>query len=162
MAEESKKQEVQKSTPSRTLGRLEEMDRMFDQFFRHGWRPWQHLEWPSFPQLSLPELKEPKIDVVDRETEVLVKAEVPGVEKKDLDISVSDSTVTIKGSSRREEKEERGDYYRREISTGSFSRTVTLPAEVDGSRAKASFSDGILELTIPKIEKAKRISVKVE
>jgi HSP20 family protein len=163
MAEESKKQEIQKPAPARTLSQFEDMDRMFDQYLRHGWmRPWR-FEWPSFPELTtLPELKAPKIDVLDRETEVLVKAEVPGVEKKDLDISVSDNTVTIKGSTRREEKEEQGDYYRREISTGSFSRTVTLPAEVDGSNAKANFKDGVLELTLPKVEKAKRISVKVE
>lgn len=163
MAEESKKQEIQKTTPGRTLSQFEEMDRLFDQYFRRGGlRPWQHLEWPSFPELALPELKLPKIDVVDREAEVLVKAEVPGVEKQDLDISVSDNTVTIKGSTRREEKEEKGDYYRREIATGSFSRTVTLPAEVNGNKAKANFKDGIIEITIPKVEKAKRVSVKVD
>jgi HSP20 family protein len=107
-------------------------------------------------------MKVPKVDVVDRENEIVVKAEVPGVEKKDLDISVSDNSVTIKGSTRREEKEEKGDYDRREISVGSFSRTVALPAEVDGNKAKANFKDGVLELTIPKAEKAKRHSVKLD
>jgi HSP20 family protein len=87
---------------------------------------------------------------------------VPGVEKKDLDISVGEDSVTIKGSTSKEEKEEKGDYYRREISRGSFIRTVALPATVDGTKAKASFKDGMLELTLPKTEKAKRHSVKLD
>jgi len=161
MAEE-KKQELQKAAPARALSSFEEMDRMFDQYFRRGWmRPWR-FEWPSFPELALPEMKLPKVDVVDREAEVVIKAEIPGVEKKDLDISVGEDSVTIKGSTSHEEKEEKGDYYRREISRGAFLRTVALPATVDGSKAKASFKDGMLELTLPKTEKAKRHSVKVD
>lgn len=162
MTEETKKQELQKAAPSRALGPFEEMDRMFDQFLRRGWmRPWR-FEWPSFPEISLPEMKVPKVDVVDRENEIVVKAEVPGVDKKDIDITVGEDTVTIKGETRHEEKEEKGDYYRCEISRGAFSRTVALPAAVDGARAKASFKDGMLELTLPKVEKAKRHSIKVE
>jgi HSP20 family protein len=162
MAEETKKQEIQKAQPARALSPFEEMDRMFDQYFRRGWmRPWR-MEWPAFPEIALPEIKVPKVDVIDRENEVLVKAEIPGVEKKDLDISVGEDTVTIKGSSRHEEKEEKGDYYRCEISRGAFSRTVALPATVDGGKAKGSFKDGVLELTLPKVEKAKRHAVKVE
>jgi len=163
MAEETKRsQEIQKATPARALSPFDEMDRMFDGFFRRGvMRPWR-FDWPSFPEMALPEMKIPKVDVVDRENEVLVKAEVPGVDKKDIDISVGEDTVTIKGETRREEKEEKGDYYRCEISRGSFSRTVALPAVVNGAGAKASFKDGVLELTLPKTEKAKRHSVKVE
>jgi HSP20 family protein len=162
MAEETKKQELQKTAPARALSPFEEMDRMFDQYFRRGWmHPWR-FEWPSFPELALPEMKLLKVDVVDREAEVLIKAEIPGVEKKDLDITVGEDSVTIKGSTRHEEKEEKGDYYRREISSGAFLRTVALPATVDGSKAKANFKDGILELTLPKTEKAKRHSVKLD
>ncbi|MDH4275703.1 MAG: Hsp20/alpha crystallin family protein [Gammaproteobacteria bacterium] len=162
MTDETKKQPLQKTEPMRALSPFEEMDRMFDQFMRRGWmRPWR-MEWPGFSDLALPEMKLPKVDVVDREAEIVIKAEVPGVEKKDLDISVSEDTVTIKGATRREEKEEKGDYYRREISSGAFLRTVVLPTTVDSSRAKANFRDGILELTLPKVEKAKRHNVKVE
>lgn len=161
MAEERKSQEMQKA-PARALSPFEEMDRMFDQYFRRGWmRPWR-FDWPSLPEAGLPDIKAPKVDVIDRENEVVVKAEIPGVEKKDLDISVGEDTVTIKGSTRHEEKEEKGDYYRCEISRGAFSRTVALPATVDGGKARGSFKDGVLELTLPKIEKAKRHSVKVE
>lgn len=162
MAEETKKQELQKAAPTRAMSPFEEMDRMFDQFFRRGWlRPWR-TEWPAFPEIAMPEMKVPKVDVIDRENEVVVKAEVAGVEKKDLDISVGEDSVTIKGSTRHEEKEEKGDYYRCEISRGSFSRTVALPASVDGSKTKAEFKDGVLTLTIPKVEQAKRHTVKVD
>lgn len=161
MAEEKRGQEVQRA-PARALSPFEEMDRMFDQYFRRGWmRPWR-MEWPGYPDLAVPEMKVPKVDVVDRENEVAVKAEIPGVEKKDLDISVGEDSVTIKGSTRHEEKEEKGDFYRCEIVRGAFSRTVALPAAVDGTRAKASFKDGMLELTLPKVEKAKRHAVKVD
>ena len=70
--------------------------------------------------------------------------------------------VTLKGRTRHEEKEEKGDYYRSEITTGSFARTLTLPGNVDSARAKASFKDGILVLTVPKVEPSKRHSVPVE
>ena len=157
-----KGQEIQKATPAGLLGSFEEMDRLFDNFMRRGWmRPWR-FEWPSFPELATLESKMPKVDVVERDNEIVVRAEVPGVDKKDLDVSVSDSTVTIKGSTRHEEKEEKGDYYRHEISTGAFSRMVALPASVDGSKAKADFKDGVLELTLPKVEKAKRHSIKLD
>ncbi|MDH3563080.1 MAG: Hsp20/alpha crystallin family protein, partial [Gammaproteobacteria bacterium] len=81
---------------------------------------------------------------------------------KDLDISVSDNTLTIKGSTRHEEKQEKGDYYRHEISTHDYNRMVALPTDVDGTKAKASFKDGMLELTLPKTGKVERHSIKLD
>jgi len=158
-----KGKEIQKAAPSRALSPFEEMDRMFEGFFPRGrLRPFR-WEWPSWGELPAAfEGKMPKVDVIDRDEEILVRAEVPGVEKKDLDVSMTDNTVTIKGSTRHEEKEEMGDYYRCEISRGTFSRTVALPGGVDGSKAKASFKDGVLELTLPKLEKSKRHSIKLD
>lgn len=163
MAKDTKKQELKKAPPARTLSPFDEMEHLFDQYLRGGWlRPWHGFDWPGFREAGVPELRFPKVDVVDREDEVVVKAEVPGVDKKDLDVSVSDDSVTIKGATSHEEKEEKGDYYRCEISRGTFSRTVALPAAVDGAKAKADFRDGMLELTLPKVTKAKRHSVKVD
>jgi len=93
---------------------------------------------------------------------VVVRAEVPGVEKENLDISMTDNSITIKGSISREEKDEKGDIYRCEISRGTFSRTVALPAAVDGSKAKAKMKDGVLEITVPKQQKSTRRSIQVE
>ncbi len=151
----------QETKTPQILNPFEEMNRMFDQFFGNGWmRPWRY-SWPSLPELALPEMNAPKVDVIDREAEVLIKAELPGVDKKDLDISMGENTVTIKASTMHEEKAEQGDFFRHEISNGTFSRTVVLPAPVDGARAKAVFKDGVLELTVPKVEAAKRHTVKI-
>jgi HSP20 family protein len=161
MAKETKKQELKKAQPAPTLSPFEEMEQLFDQYLRGGWlRPWRG-DWPGFREAAWPELRFPKVDVVDREDEIVVKAEVPGVDKKDLDVSVSEDSVTIKGTTSHEEKGEEGDFYRCEISRGSFSRTVALPASVDGGKAKADFKDGMLELTLPKVTKAKRHAIKV-
>ena len=91
-----------------------------------------------------------------------MKAEVPGIKKEDIEVSVTDNTITIKGSTRREEKEEKGEYYRCEISRGSFARTVALPDNVDSSKVKATFKEGVLEVVMPKVEKSKRRTIAVE
>jgi HSP20 family protein len=159
-----KGKEIQKAVPARALRPFEEMERMMDRMVRdfpgRGWmRPWS-LEWPAWPEL--PELHMPKVDVIDRDEDVLVRAELPGVEKKDLEISTTDTSVTIKATTAREEKEEKCDYYRCEMTRGAFARTVALPAQVHSVKAKASLKDGVLELTLPKVEKSKRRTIAVE
>jgi HSP20 family protein len=104
----------------------------------------------------------PKVDVIERDDEVIVKAELPGVDKKDLDVSVTENSVTIKGTTSHEEKEEKGDYYRCEISRDAYARTVALPSYVDADKAKANFKDGVLELKLPKVEKSKRRSIEIK
>jgi HSP20 family protein len=136
------------------------MDRVFRDFPGRGWMRPLSFEWPAWPEL--PELRMPKVDVIDRDDDVLVRAELPGVEKKDLEISTTDTSVTIKATTAHEEKEEKGDYYRCEISRGMFSRTVALPAQVHSDKAKASLKDGVLELTLPKVEKSKRRKIEIK
>ncbi len=164
ISKEGKAGEVQRAAPSRTLSPFEEMDRLFESFLPRGWLRPMRWEWPSMGELAAPfEGRLPKVDVVDRDSDILVRAELPGVDKKDLDISITDNTVTIHATTSHESEEEKeGEYYRREITRGTFSRTVALPAEVDADAAKASFKDGILELTVPKVEKAKRRRIEVQ
>ena len=153
-----RKGEIQKA-PARMVSPFESMDRMFDDFFGRGWlRPFRR-DWLAFPELDI---SIPKVDVIDRDEEVVVRAEVPAVKKEDIEVSISGNMLTIKAETKHEEKEEKGDYYRSEISRGAFSRMVSLPAEVDESKAKASLKDGVLELTLPKIEKARRRTIKVD
>ena len=157
---ESKEIEVGKATPTRAMSPFEEMDRMFESFFPRGWmRPFR-WEWPELAGGL--EMKVPRVDIVDREDEVVVRAEIPGVDKEDLDVSLTENTVTIKGKTSHEAKEEKGEYYRCEISRGAFSRTVALPGEVDADKAKAAFKDGVLEMTLPKQAKSKRRTITVE
>lgn len=154
--------EVERVRESSALSPWEEMDRFFDRFMGRGLGG---LRWsrPTWSDLMAPFQSEaPCIDIINRESEILVRAEIPGIDKEDLDVSMTDNTVTIKGVTRREEEKEEGDYFRREISSGSFARTVTLPGEVDAGKAKASFQDGVLELSIPKAKGSKRHSIKVE
>jgi HSP20 family protein len=162
-ASEDKGKELQKA-PARAPSPFEEMDRylqrMSEGIMPRGWLRRMRWEWPQWAEM--PELRMPRVDVVDREADVLVRAEVPGIDKKDIDISVGEDTLTIKGASKREQKEEKGEYYRQEISETSFARTVALPAAVDGTRATASCKDGVLEVVIPKIAKSKRHSIKVD
>jgi len=165
MAKEEKKetkQAVQKVEPAHALNPFEEMERIFDNYFSGGRMHPFRMDWPSFSKIKAFEGKTPSVDVIDRDNEVIVKAELPGVDKKDLDISVTKNTVTIKGITSHEEKEEKGDFYRCEISSGSYSRTLSLPADVDEDKTKAKFKDGILELTLPKLKKSKRHTVKLE
>ena len=153
---------VKKTAPVRTPGPIDEIERLFENWVPANWlRPLarERSLLNAFPAQF--ELKSPNIDIVDRDAEIIVRAEVPGVDKKDLDISVNGRSLTIKGSSESKSEEEKGDYYRCEISQGSFARTVRLPEEVDGGRAKATFKDGMLELRLPKTEKSHRQTIKV-
>jgi HSP20 family protein len=158
---ETERKEVRKVEPTRTLTPFEEIDRYFESLFPRGWlRPF-HWEWPT--EVAAPfGGKLPKVDVIDREKEVLVRAEVPGVEKDNLEISVTETSVTIKGTAHHEEKEEKGEYYRCETTHGEFARTVALPAEVDSEHTKAKYRDGVLEITLPKVKKAHRHTINIQ
>lgn len=166
MAKEEKPEkarEIQKAETTQVMSPFEEMERLFDNFFERRWPRPLHAGWPALSRRLAPfGGMTPSVDVIERDDEVVVKAEMPGVDKKDLEVSVTQNSVTIKGSTSREEKEEKGDYYRCEISRGSYARTVSLPAEVDEKNAKASFKDGLLELSLPKLKKSKRRTIKVE
>jgi len=148
------------ATPPVRPNPFEEMERWLEEPFPRGWR--HRWSWPSWGELTRPiESTSPRVDVIDRDDEVVVRAEVPGMRKEDLDISLIDDAITIKGHSEHEEKEEKGEYYRCEIARGAFSRTVGLPAAVDTGKAKASFKDGVLEILIPKVAKNNRRHIKI-
>ena len=161
MADSSTKQDVEpvRRGPRSALPRLEQE---LERFFGQGWPTafnWPS-NWPSSFAAFDSEL--PRVDVVDRENEVCVKAEVPGFKKKEIEISASRNTLTIKAQTSSEKTEEDGDYYRREMSQGFLSRTVSLPAEVDGDNAKARLDNGVLEVTMPKVATAKRKRVTID
>ena len=154
---------IRPAASEQVQGPLEEMERWIEGHYPRTWMRPFHMDWPSWSQLAAPfEGRMPKVDVVERDDEVVVRAEVPGVDKKDLDVSVTENSVTIKGETSHETKEEKGDYVRSELSRGSFSRVVSLPATVDADQAKAAFKDGILELSLAKVKKSKRKSISIE
>ena len=133
---------------------LVEMERLMSEF-RRDWMKPSHWDWSHLPDVpAVFEGRFPNMDVVDRDKEIIVKAEVPGIDKEDLEVSISDRNLTIKGKSRKEEKTEEGEVHRREIRSRSFSRMIALPADVDSKKAKASYKDGVVELTLPKVHKS--------
>lgn len=143
---------------------IEDMERFFENFSPRGWlRPmrWEFPEWPDMAALSAGRM--PKMDVVDQEDTLLVRVELPGVKKEDIEVSLSDNLLTVSTHTKQETtKEEKGKYQRREIHQGSFSRSIMLPVNVDAGKGGAKFKDGLLELTFPKTESAKRRSLKIE
>jgi HSP20 family protein len=127
-----------------------EMDDLFDSFFRGLDRPFAgYKAWPA-------------IDVAEDENSIIVRAEVPGCNAEDIEISVYGNTLTISGEKKlKEEKKEKG-YYHVESSYGSFRREITLPTDVDSGKIDATCKEGVLSITLPKAEKAKAIKVKVK
>lgn len=162
MAEE-KTLELQPAVPSRMLSAFDEMDRLFDRLLaRRGWMRPLRTDWMGMSEMPWMEPRVPRVDVLDREDDIQLLVELPGMEKRDIDISVGEDSITIKGEARREEKSEAGDYFRCEIARGAFSRTIGLPASVDGTKAKANFKDGVLTVLLPKVEQARRHSLKID
>ncbi|MBT9139225.1 MAG: Spore protein SP21 [Syntrophomonadaceae bacterium] len=133
-----------------------DMDRLFEEFFspitrrRRGWLK---------PEMGV---IVPNIEMYDRKDEIVVKAELPGVAKEDIDLTITKDSLTLKGEAKREEEIKEEDYYACEMSYGSFTRTIALPAEVDSEKAKASFKNGVIEITLPKREAAKPKEIKIE
>lgn len=124
-----------------------EMDQMFDGVLGNWTRPMNLLEGRLGTWM-------PQIEVRETGKEIRVAAELPGLEEKDIQVSLLDGTLTIKGEKSEEHEEERGDVHRSERQYGMFERTIQLPAEVDVDKVKASFKKGVLKITLPKTREA--------
>ncbi len=106
----------------------------------------------------------PSVDIAETKDEVIVKAEVPGMTREDISISLSDNVLTLRGEKKKEKEEKGKTFYRMERSCGSFVRSFTLPTAVLANKVKAVYKDGVLEITLPKSEqvKSKEIPILVE
>ena len=154
---EKENQTASPKTPLQMIPQLEnKMERMVETFLR---RPLMSHPW--LPSSLLPG-QAPAVDLYEDGDHVVVKAEVPGLSKEDLNVNLSGSTLTIKGEKKKEEEGKIENYYYRERSHGAFTRVIELPAEVKGHQAKASFKDGVLEIRLPKTEEAKKKVAKIK
>ncbi|MFV1992614.1 MAG: Hsp20/alpha crystallin family protein [Acidiferrobacterales bacterium] len=122
--------------------------------------------WMSpFHLFDRPVLQEmlPCCDVLDRENEIVVRVALPGFKKKDIEVSATDTTLTIQGKSSEQIEEGKlaGDYYRKEIRNENFMRTIRLPAIVEDQKAEACFKNGLLEVSLPKTEGGKRHTLEI-
>ncbi|MFA5353313.1 MAG: Hsp20/alpha crystallin family protein [Thermodesulfovibrionales bacterium] len=141
------------------LKELEEMRRDMDRLFEDFLSP-----VPRRRRWMKPEggVIVPNVEMFDRKNEIVLKAELPGVDKNDIDLTITKDSITLKGEVKREEEVKEEDYYASERSYGSFVRSIALPVEVDSEQAKASFKNGILEIVLPKKEEAKPKEIKIE
>ena len=135
----------------------QQMNRMFDEFLR-GWgmEPFSGMRegWDMFS---------PHVDVTETDRKIKVSAELPGLSQEDVDVSLSRNVLTIRGEKKQEREQRAHSYLRTERSYGSFTRSIPLPAEVDTDEIDAVFRNGVLTVTLPKVEKRearKRITVK--
>jgi HSP20 family protein len=144
--------------PVSTFQRMvQEMDRMFDEF--GSGRPWGRLPiWGG----SGTDLWAPDVDVIQRNDELLIRADLPGMSRDDLTVDVTENTLTIQGERKREHEEEREGVYRSERSYGSFYRAIPLPEGAITDQAKASFRDGVLEITMPSPPSSKGRRIEIE
>jgi len=145
--------------PSKWLSPFERMEDMFESFFR---RPFGRPFLPSLPKWFEEMEPSPSADIFEEGDDVVVKTELPGMEKDNIDINLTDNTITISGEKKKEEKVEKKNYYHLERSYGSFSRSFSLPSEVQADKAKATFKNGLLEVRIPKTEEAKKKAQKIK
>ena len=120
-----------------------DLDRMFDEFFGR-------------PALLREEVRVPSIDLSETASEVIVKAELPGVDKKDLEIEVMPESLSIKAEVAKEKEEKEKTYHRRERMWQRFQRIIHLPSEVMTDKVKATMKDGVVEIVMPKTERSKQ------
>jgi HSP20 family protein len=144
--------------PFTELDRLRgEMDRLFGDFFGRG---------PALTRMGKRGLFDtqgwtPPVDMIDRPDEIVVKTMVPGIERKDINVSVSNGTLTISGERKTDSEVKEKDYYCCEQFYGKFYRAVDLPSSVDSEKVKATMKNGILEIHLPKAEAVKPKSIEV-
>ncbi|MCI0668332.1 MAG: Hsp20/alpha crystallin family protein [Methylococcaceae bacterium] len=157
-------QPAESRTPATTpeIHPIENVYRLFDDFFADRWMREPRFLRGAFPGFGLFGPDQPRVDIVDGDKEVLVTANLPGVDKDDIEVTVTENMLTIRAQKKQEQEESKGEYFRREISHGEISRTLALPAEVNCEQASAAYRDGVLKLTLPKIRTSKRHTVKVQ
>ena len=147
--------------PSRSLRRrgtesfmhpFEDMRRMMEDFWMTPFEEFGRLRETFIP----------RVDVKEEDNNVVVAAELPGMDQKDIDVTVTHDSVRIAGEKKHEEEKEEKGYYHRETSDGSFERVIDLPTEVDENKAEAEFSKGVLTIRLPKSEQARTKQKKIE
>lgn len=150
--ERSRRAEPSRSFLHHPLASLQsEIDRVFGDFFE---------TFDNFPTLSNGTMV-PKADFSESDSGYELAVEMPGVAEKDLDVSVKNGVLTVKGEKKSEREEKKKDYYRAERSYGSYYRAMTLPEDADEAKIAARFTDGVLRVAIPKSAEAKSKSQKI-
>jgi len=134
------------------------------------WEPFKDLErffeedWDLFPIVPLRGVRIPEVDIYEEKGNIVVEISLPGIKPDEIDVSLEDKTLRIKGEKKETKEEKKRNYFRKEVKKGAFERVITLPTEIKSKEVKAEMKDGILKIILPKLEKekTKRIKVKVK
>jgi HSP20 family protein len=143
--------------PVRDLVSLQDrMNMLFNQSFRGINRGGSEEDWAQGAW-------SPAVDIYEKDGNIVLKAELPGIEAKDVDVTVENNILTLRGERQFDQEVQRENYQRVERSYGAFTRSFTLPTVVETEKIKAEFKDGVLRMTLPKKEEAKpkQISINV-
>lgn len=142
---------------------FDEMERLFERMMPRGWLRPYHWDWPLAGEVAgRMSQRIPAVDVLDEDGSVLVRVELPGIDKKDIAVTATDHTLTIRTQMQRERREDRCEYYSCEILRGAAARTIQLPCSIDPDNVKANLRNGILEITLTKTAGTRRHQVTVE
>jgi HSP20 family protein len=133
----------------------DEMNRLFDRFWHGVPAPFEGAEWPTAGF-------NPRVDVTETDSDVRVTAELPGMEQKDIEVTISRDTLTLRGEKKEESETKKEGYFHAERYFGSFQRTIPLPREVVTDKAGATFKNGVLTVVLPKTEEVKTETRKIE
>jgi len=137
--------------PFEEMGTLRRaMDRLIDDFATTHRAGERGMEWA------------PAVEMYETDHDVVVRAELPNIDPKNVDITVTNDAITLKGQTKYEDERKDRNYYRRELRYGAFTRVLPLATDVKSGEAKATYKDGVLEVKIPKSERVKPASVKVQ
>ncbi|MGC2425324.1 MAG: Hsp20/alpha crystallin family protein [Nitrospirota bacterium] len=122
------------------------------------------IKWDPFKDVMTekPSTWSPAVDVYETEKEIVLTAELPGVSQEDIVLTVLDNVLTLKGDRRFERDVKHENFYRIERNYGNFHRKFSMPCDVDSAKTSANFNDGLLKVVIPKVNKVKKVPVKVE
>jgi HSP20 family protein len=137
------------------------MERLFDRFGFPSFRRILDME-PAWRPLSTFTFSAPAVDLSEDDKGYKITAELPGLNAKDVDVSVSDGRLVLKGEKRQEKEEKEKNYFFSERAYGSFQRAFELPASVDRDKIAADFAKGVLTITLPKTAEAQKQSKKIE
>lgn len=141
------------------------MEEFFENHFPHRWMDsvFDHYGWkrPVMSEFGKAFEVWPKIDIVDKGDALVVRAEMPGVKKEDLEVTIAGDRLTFEAERDFEEKEEKEEYFRSEMAYGRLFRAVNLPVDVLGDKARAELKDGVVEVYLPKVEAITPHTVKV-
>ena len=141
--------------PWRSFGEISRFRREMDDLFNR-----------IFGETSLSKIGlgkwQPLVDISETDTDIIIKAELPGIDAKDVDVSITGDRLTIKGEKQQEKEEKEENRYRSERYYGTYERVINLPASIVENKTEATFDKGILTITLPKVEKIKKKQVKIK